>query len=69
MTLADQLVTLIIEYESGELSDEDTIKLFSKLVKSGMAWSLQGSYGRMAQGMIDDGWLDSNGKILKEIEP
>jgi len=53
----------IIAYESGELSDEETVELFSMLVKSGMAWSLQGSYGRTAQGLIDAGFLDETGEI------
>jgi len=53
----------IIAYESGELSDEETIELFSMLVKNGMAWTLQGSYGRMAQGLIDAGFLSEIGEI------
>lgn len=45
----------IIAYEQGELSDEDTIALFQSLVNSGLAWKLQGSYGRTAQAMLDAG--------------
>lgn len=48
----------IIEYESGELSDEETVELFSMLIKNGMAWTLQGSYGRTATAFIDAGILD-----------
>jgi hypothetical protein len=49
------LVSQIMDYESGELSDEDTVSLFQRLIDSGMAWRLQGSYGRMAQALIESG--------------
>lgn len=57
------LTDLIISYESGELSDKDTLELFSQLVKSGQAWTLQGHYGRTAQALIDSDWIDAQGKI------
>lgn len=56
-------VNFIIEYEDGSLSTEGTVALFSNLVKSGLAWSLQGSYGRAASGLIEQGVLDKTGKI------
>ena len=46
----------IIAYEQGELSDEDTIDLFQSLINSGLAWSLQGHYGRTAKAMIEAGY-------------
>ena len=51
-------------FESGELDNEATIELFSHLVKSGMAWTLQGSYGRAAASLIDQGYLSNEGDIL-----
>lgn len=45
----------IIDYEDGELDDEQVIDMFQKLINSGQAWSLQGHYGRMAKALIDDG--------------
>lgn len=36
------LVGSIMEYEAGELDARETVELFSELVKSGMAWGLQG---------------------------
>ena len=56
-------VDKIIAYESGELSNEQTIELFSELIKNGQAWSLQGSYGRMAVSLIEQGILNKNGFI------
>ncbi len=61
------LVDKLMAFEDGELSDNETIELFSELVKSGMAWQLQGFYGRFAKDLIEQGFLDKNGKILKRV--
>jgi hypothetical protein len=45
----------IIEHEEGQLSDEGVIELFQYLVDTGMAWGLQGSYGRQAEALIERG--------------
>ena len=49
------LTAQIIAYEGGELDDEETVALFQRLVDNGMAWTLQGAYGRMAARLIDAG--------------
>ncbi len=54
----------IIAFEQGDLDEEATTALFSHLVKTGLAWSLQGSYGRSARSLIDNGVLSENGDIL-----
>ena len=45
----------IIAYEQGELDDDDTISLFQELINSGLAWQLQGHYGRTAMSLVDAG--------------
>jgi hypothetical protein len=57
------LVDNIIAYEQGELSDQEVVRLFADLVRSGMAWSLQGSYGRTATALIKEGWIDREGNV------
>ena len=56
-------VDSIIAYEQGELSDQEIVYLFAELVQSGMAWSLQGSYGRTALALIEEGWIDRKGNV------
>lgn len=52
------LVGEIIAYETGEMETEErVIRLFQHLVDTGAAWSLQGSYGRTAQALIEAGYV------------
>jgi hypothetical protein len=47
----------IMAYENSELSEEGIVELFQHLVDSGLAWQLQGSYGRMAKQLIEGGFV------------
>ena len=47
----------IIAYETGEATNEEIIELFQDLVDTGLAWSLQGHYGRTAQALIEAGYI------------
>ena len=49
------LVGEIIAFEAGESDDERAIVLFQRLVDTGMAWTLQGFYGRTARDLIEAG--------------
>ena len=57
----------IIAYEQGELNDQEVVRLFADLIKSGMAWSLQGHYGRTATTLINEGWIDREGNISLSV--
>lgn len=62
------MVGALLAFEADRLEGPDTIILFAHLVKSGLAWRLQGFYGRTAAALIDNGILDRAGSILKEVE-
>jgi len=49
-------LNFIMDYESGELGESEMIEGFQHLIDSGMAWTLQGQYGRTAAGLIDAGY-------------
>lgn len=57
-------VSVLMDFEDGLLTEEEEIDLIASLVKSGLVWSLQGSYGRMAQALIDSGEISSTGDRL-----
>lgn len=46
----------IMSYENGEMEEEEVIEFFQGLINNGMAWTLQGSYGRMAMRLVEDGF-------------
>ena len=49
-------VTKILQYEHGELHYEEPIELFQELINTGLAWQLQGNYGRMAVQFLEEGF-------------
>ena len=59
-------VDMIMAFESGELSDKKTLELFAELIKSGLAWQLQGCYGRSAKRLIEAGYITKNGDITEK---
>jgi len=49
------MVEKIIRYESGQMDEDETIIFFQELINTGMVWSLQGHYGRVANSLIEEG--------------
>lgn len=58
----------IMDYEMGELGEEETVQLFARLVKNGMAWTLQGHYGRTANMLIQAGYISESGEVMERDE-
>lgn len=49
----------ILDYEEGVLEDDEVIALFEYLISSGIVWQLQGSYGRFANYLIEQGLVEA----------
>lgn len=46
----------VVAIENGELSHDELVEQFQQAINSGLAWRLQGSYGRTAMQMIEEGY-------------
>lgn len=60
-------INKLMMFEDGQLDDNDTLELFSELIQTGQAWTLQGFYGRTARNLIDNGYIDRQGNILYDF--
>jgi len=49
-------VGFIMAFEAGELTTEEAIDGFQRLIDSGIVWKLQGVYGRTANELIREGF-------------
>jgi hypothetical protein len=50
------IISMMIDFENGDLSQRQTIDFFQQLIDSGTVWHLQGSYGRMVSELIRTGY-------------
>ena len=57
-------VDKIMDYESGEMNEDEMIKMFAEMIKNGIVWKLQGNYGRTAKALIENGIISTDGEIL-----
>ena len=51
------LFSMMMDFEEGMLEENEVIELFQHLVDTGLAWQLQGFYGRTAQALIEAGLI------------
>ena len=49
------VTNFIIDFESGIGTDEEMVEGFQHLIDTGLAWTLQGFYGRTARNLIEAG--------------
>ena len=61
-TTMKDLTTKIINYEDGTMEEPEIVEFFQELIDSGLAWRLQGHYGRTAESLIDAGLCTENEK-------
>lgn len=49
------MVGFVMAFEGGELDEDEMVAGFQRLIDSGVAWRLQGFYGRTAAALIEAG--------------
>ena len=63
-TDTQDLVSLLTDFEMGELDSHETLQLFVGLISTGIINSLQGYYQRTARDLVDAGYLSNEGDVL-----
>ena len=56
MATATNFLDQILAFEQGEMEDTEMIIFFQDLIDTGIAWELQGRYGRTARDLINAGY-------------
>lgn len=60
MNTKSNLVDKIMDYEMGMMDDESIIAFFQELIDTRTVYSLQGSYQRTAQALINEGYCTAS---------
>jgi hypothetical protein len=58
-----EIIDLIMDFESGQLSTQETVNLFQNLIDTKLIFSLQGFYQRMAKRLIESGHIKVKGVL------
>lgn len=61
-----KMLDMLMAYENNELDMNQTVELFQKLVDSGLIFSLQGHYMRVARDLVDAGLIDLTTADIEE---
>lgn len=56
------------DFESGLLTQAESVELFSELLKSGLIWVCKDVHIKLARYLITKGFLDYEGNILIKLE-
>lgn len=56
-------IDAIMAWEEGTLDTGGTFELFAGMIRDGSAWTFQGTYGRTAALLIEDGVITREGEI------
>ena len=59
---ADRQLNMMMAWEDGSLSDDETIELVQHLIDTREVWTLQGMYGRFASQLLEHGYCTRNAK-------
>jgi len=57
------LLNQMIDYEEGNLSEDEVVELFQQLIDYGLVWQLQGHYGRVAEHFINEGLCTPTARV------
>jgi hypothetical protein len=57
-----------MKYEMGEMTEHEVVTFFQGLIDNDLAWTLQGSYGRTAEFLINQGLCVPKGQLPKNEE-
>ena len=57
------LMNRVIEYQTEDHSLEWNLQFFADLIATGLAWRLEGHFGREAKAYIENGLVSAQGEI------